>query len=75
MGIFITLEPFTKPMEQEAILEGFYSSPLGKDYQKVQILTIEELLGSKKPDTPTWVAPIGTPDVHKKKEGEAPKLL
>ena len=28
MGIFITLEPFTKPMEQEAILEGFYSSPL-----------------------------------------------
>jgi len=75
MGIFITLEPFTKPMEQEAILEGFYSSPLGRDYQKIQILTIEELLGDKKPDTPSWVASIGTPDVHKKKEGEAPKLL
>ena len=75
MGIFITLEPFTKPMEQEAILEGFYSSPLGKDYQKIQILTIEELLGGKKPDTPTWVASIGMPDVHKKKEGKAPKLL
>jgi len=75
IGVFITLEPLTKPMEQEAVLEGFYHSPLGKDYQKVQILTIEELLSGKKPDMPSWISPIATPGVRKSKEGEAPKLL
>ena len=75
MGLFLTLEPITKPMEQEAILEGFYQSPLGKDYQKIQIFTIEDLLYGKKPDTPSWVSPLSTPQIHKKKEGKNPKLL
>lgn len=74
MGIFITLEPYTKPMEQEAILEGFYCSPLGKEYQKIQILTIADLLNRKKPDTPSWVAPMDTPPSPKKKS-ETLKML
>ena len=43
LGIFITLEPPTKPMEQEAIAAGFYEpeSLSGDQYPKVQILTIE----------------------------------
>ncbi len=74
MGLFLTLEPITKPMEQEAILEGFYQSP-AKDYQKIQIFTIEDLLSGKRPDTPSWVSPLSTPQIHKKKEGKKPKLL
>lgn len=45
MGIFITLEPATREMETEAVAAGFYHSPLVKrDFAKIQILTIEELL-------------------------------
>ncbi|MHB8627593.1 MAG: DNA methyltransferase [Aggregatilineales bacterium] len=45
IAIFITLEPPTADMKQEAITAGFYSSPLWqKHYPKIQILTIAELL-------------------------------
>ena len=45
MGIFITLESPTKPMLKEAVSAGFYHSRgWGKDYPRIQILTIEELL-------------------------------
>jgi site-specific DNA-methyltransferase (adenine-specific) len=45
MGIFITLEQPTKPMREEAVSAGFYHSPgWGRDYPRIQILTIEELL-------------------------------
>ncbi len=44
IGIFVTLAEPTKPMTTEAVTAGFYDSPGGKSYQKIQILTIEELL-------------------------------
>jgi site-specific DNA-methyltransferase (adenine-specific) len=45
MGVFITLEPPTREMEKEALAAGFYHNPLVKrDFPKIQILTIEELL-------------------------------
>jgi len=69
MGIFITLEPPSKPMETEAISQGFYRSPLGKDYPKMQILTIDELLKGKKPDIPPWVSPIQAPPRFKQAKG------
>lgn len=75
MGIFLTLEPPTKPMQIEAVSQGFYKSPLGKDYPKIQILTIEELLKGKKPDIPPWVSPVQAPPLSKKKEGKAVKML
>jgi DNA modification methylase len=75
MGVFLTLEPITKPMEQEASLEGFYHSPLGKDYPKIQIFTIEQLLEGNKPDIPPWIAPVQSPLPSKKKEGKAVKML
>lgn len=75
MGIFLTLEPPTKPMKLEAVSQGFYRSPLGKDYRKMQILTIEELLKGKKPDIPPWVSPIQAPPLSKKNEGKAVKML
>ncbi|MBU2535277.1 MAG: restriction endonuclease [Chloroflexi bacterium] len=75
IGIFISLEPPTKPMETEAVSQGFYRSPLGKDYPKMQILTIEELLHSKKPDIPPWLSPVQAPPISKKKEGKEVKML
>jgi DNA modification methylase len=75
MGLFITLELVTKPMEQEAVLEGFYHSPNGQNYPKIQIFTIEELLNGKRPEMPTTISVLSTPEVHKKKEGESIKLL
>ncbi|HDQ23067.1 MAG TPA: site-specific DNA-methyltransferase, partial [Candidatus Uhrbacteria bacterium] len=56
-GIFITLEKPTKPMIQEAVEAGTFSTPLTlktskPEYPKIQILTIEEILNGKMPDLP-----------------------
>ena len=53
LGIFISLEPPTGPMQTEAVSAGFYHSPgWNKDYPKIQILTVEELLHGKAVDMP-----------------------
>jgi len=53
IGVFITLEPPTEPMKVEAIDAGYYHSPIyDKDYPKIQILTIEELLHGKTVNMP-----------------------
>jgi hypothetical protein len=59
MGLSITLEEPTGPMKQEAAIAGTYHSEVsGKDYPKVQILTIRELLEEhRKPDLPLLVLP------------------
>jgi site-specific DNA-methyltransferase (adenine-specific) len=75
MGVFLCLESATKPMQTEADSQGFYHSPLDKDYPRIQILTIEQLLEGKKPDIPPWIAPIDTPPTAKKAEGKAIKML
>jgi len=53
-GIFITMEEPTKPMIQEAIDAGSFTTPLtGKfEFPKIQILTVEELLKGKQPNLP-----------------------
>jgi len=48
IGVLITLQRPTKPMIKEAVTSGFYKSPLGKSYPKIQILTIEDLLYNDK---------------------------
>lgn len=55
MGLFITLLPPTKPMVARAAAAGFYSAG-GRDYPKVQILTIEQLFDGKRPEMP-WLDP------------------
>jgi site-specific DNA-methyltransferase (adenine-specific) len=51
IGLFVTFTPPTKPMIKEAASSGFYKAGNGRDYAKVQILTIEELLnGEKRPE-------------------------
>lgn len=46
IGLFVTLAEPTKPMITEALSAGYYASPKG-DFQKIQILTIEDLLSGK----------------------------
>jgi site-specific DNA-methyltransferase (adenine-specific) len=58
MGVFITLEPPTKPMMEEAASAGFYHSELwNENYPRIQICTIEELLAGKQPSLPRWASP------------------
>jgi site-specific DNA-methyltransferase (adenine-specific) len=53
MGILVTLEPSTAPMRQEAIEAGTYFSPgWGREFPRMQILTIEELLAGTEPKIP-----------------------
>jgi hypothetical protein len=53
IGALITLEPPTTPMTVEAVAAGYYHSPIwNKDYPKIQILTIEELLHGKTVNMP-----------------------
>lgn len=44
LGLFVTLAEPTRPMNEEASAAGFYDSPVGSSFPKIQILTIEGLL-------------------------------
>lgn len=53
VGIFLTLEPPTREMETEAVSAGFYTSPgWQRDYPRLQILTIANLLDGATPKLP-----------------------
>jgi DNA modification methylase len=75
IGVFITLEKPTRPMSEEAAMKGFYHSPLGRDYPRLQILTIEEILGGKEAEIPPFVAPITAPSQMKKAQGKTARML
>jgi site-specific DNA-methyltransferase (adenine-specific) len=59
IGLFITLEEPSKPMLLEASTAGVYTSPIsGKDYPKIQILSIRQLLEEHtKPMLPLLLMP------------------
>jgi len=59
IGLFITLEEPTREMTLEATTAGVYTSPIsGKDYPRIQILSIRELLEEhKKPMLPLLILP------------------
>jgi site-specific DNA-methyltransferase (adenine-specific) len=65
MGVFVTLAPPTKPMIARAAAAGLYKTEW-RDYPRVQILTVAELLDGKKPEMP-WL----DPSVFKKAKREA----
>ncbi|MGK7870858.1 DNA methyltransferase [Falsiroseomonas sp. E2-1-a20] len=51
IGVFLTLEPPTRPMEREAASAGFYT--LGdRQYPRLQIITVEQALNGTKPAIP-----------------------
>ena len=51
VGVYISLEPHTRSMVEEAAGAGLYDGPTGK-VPKLQLLTIEELFAGKKPKIP-----------------------
>ncbi len=81
MGLLVTLEPPTGPMLQEAAAAGFYVPEHFPDrqYPRVQIATIEELLDGNGPDVPR----LGLADAptfrraarHRRSEGKSQRLL
>ncbi len=53
MGVLITMQEPTQPMRTEAAGAGFYHSPgWNKDYPKLQVITVDELLGGKGVEMP-----------------------
>ncbi|MDR1849333.1 MAG: restriction endonuclease [Zoogloeaceae bacterium] len=56
IGLFVTLTQPTGPMVKEAVGEGYYTSPVtGKNFRKLQILTIAGLLnGNEKAEYPDF---------------------
>ncbi len=61
LGLFVTLEPPTRPMLQEAASAGIYEPEHFPGYQfpRLQILTVEELLSGKEAQYPRF-APQAT---------------
>lgn len=56
IGLFVTLEPPTPPMVQEARRAGIYwSDAWQRHYPRIQILTIDDLLARRMPDLPPQV--------------------
>jgi site-specific DNA-methyltransferase (adenine-specific) len=47
IGVLLSMEKPTKQMRAEAASAGFYKSPWNEQYPRIQLLTIEDLLGGK----------------------------
>jgi DNA modification methylase len=52
IGVLISMDEPTKPMRSEAAGAGFYDSPWGTQHQRMQLLTIKDLLSGKRVDMP-----------------------
>jgi len=53
IGVLISMEEPTKPMQTEAVTAGFFESKTwGRKYPKVQLLTVADLLAGKKVEMP-----------------------
>ena len=81
MGLLVTLEPPTEPMVREAASAGFYVPEHfpDREYPRVQIATIEDLLSGNGPDVPR----LGLADAptfrraprRRRSEGAAQRML
>jgi len=76
-GILLSLEKPTKPMREEAVDAGRYTSKLwhGKDYPKIQLLTIEGLLnGTERVEAPPQSNPFAKAQREAKPEKQQEML-
>jgi len=56
IGVYISFEEPTKPMQREAAEAGFYTSKDGSKYPRIQLLTIKDLLeGTQRLEKPLHV--------------------
>jgi len=68
MGFFLTLEAPTRPMLAEAAGEGFYQDRLGRQYPRLQVLTVADILRGQ-----SFRAPVGGRIPHIKPANRASK--
>ncbi len=54
IGVFLCFEAPTRPMLKEAAEAGFYKSPDGTSYPRMQIFTVEQLLLGKQVEYPRY---------------------
>ena len=53
IGVLISMQEPTAPMQTEAVTAGFYESTIwGRKYPKIQLITVAELLAGKQVDMP-----------------------
>jgi DNA modification methylase len=53
IGVLISMEEHTKPMQIESVTAGFYESEIwGRKYRKIQLLTVSDLLAGRRIDMP-----------------------
>ncbi|RJX17552.1 MAG: site-specific DNA-methyltransferase [Desulforudis sp.] len=71
LAVYITLEPPSVPMLKEALEAGKYTSPIWqKEYPRIQILTIEDLLSGKEIQMPPDAGTFKKAEKIKKAEGK-----
>lgn len=75
IGVFISIDEPTHPMVEEAAMMGFYHSPLGTGYPRIQILTIAQIMAGTKPDIPPWIAPMPKSITPKRTDSDKPRLI
>lgn len=75
IGVLLIMEDSTKPMRTEAASAGFYNSPWGGSHQRLQILTVKELLEGKKVDMPPIQQVSVTFKKAPKAKAEGPKPI
>jgi site-specific DNA-methyltransferase (adenine-specific) len=75
IGVFITLEEPTRDMTTEAVSAGFYHSPgWNKDYPRIQILSIAQLLHNAEVKTPPQFGTFKQAQRVQKSNGEQAEL-
>ena len=52
IGVLITMQESSSHMRTEAAAAGFYDSPWGGSYPRIQILTVAQLLAGERIDYP-----------------------
>lgn len=75
IGVFLTLKPATREMKTEAAAAGMYSSERwGKSYERIQILTVADVLNGKRVDMPPQASPFAEAPREKVSNGEQASL-
>ena len=76
IAVFISLEEPTRGMVKDAASAGFYESPNGKKFPRVQLLTVEGLLNkTQRAEHPDYEPDLNFKKARQEKSGEQRKLL
>ena len=77
IGLFITLNPPTRPMETEATSAGLYTPQHfpNNHYPRIQIITIEQLLSGRQPQYPRLAPETTYPRARRRRPAAAYRML